>query len=228
MFNQEKSNAFSERLMATLNEGALCLMTSIGHRSGLFDVLAENPALTSEELARKAGLAERYVREWLGAMVTGRVVEHDPNTHRYSLPPEHAAWLTRAATPNNMAVFAQYIPLLGKVEDDILHCFQNGGGVPYERYGRFHEVMAEDSGQTVLSCLFSHILPLVPNLTDQLDSGIRVLDLGCGSGLALNHLAERFPNSDASGSTCARTPLTAPGTKRAEGGSRTFASKHET
>ena len=170
-------------------------MVSIGHRTGLFDVMSKSPAETSEEIAARAGLNERYVREWLGAMVTGRVVAIDPATSRFSLPPEHAAFLTRAAAADNMAVFAQYVGILGCVEDDIVECFRYGGGVPYEKFPRFHEVMAEDSGQSVLSSLESHILPLVPGLTDRLAKGIRVLDVGCGWGRIMNRLAGLFPRS---------------------------------
>ena len=88
-------------------------------------------------------------------MVTARVVAIDPGTSCVTLPAEHAAFLTRAAAADNLSVFAQYIGLLGSVEDDIVHCFRHGGGVPYERYPRFHAVMAEDSGQSVLSSLES-------------------------------------------------------------------------
>jgi 2-polyprenyl-3-methyl-5-hydroxy-6-metoxy-1,4-benzoquinol methylase len=128
-------------------------------------------------------------------MVTARVVDYDPATKQYVLPPEHAASLTRAAAANNMAAFAQYISGLGSIEDDVLACFKAGGGVPYDRFPRFHEVMAEDSGQSVLSSLESHILPLVPGLTERLGDGIRVLDLGCGRGRILHRLATLFPNS---------------------------------
>jgi 2-polyprenyl-3-methyl-5-hydroxy-6-metoxy-1,4-benzoquinol methylase len=190
-----KAQAFAGRLLAALNDGALCLMVSVGHRTGLFDVMSQSPPATSQELASRAGLNERYVREWLGAMVTARVVTIDAATSRCSLPPEHAACLTRAAVADNMAVFAQYVAVLGAVEDDIVECFRRGGGVPYERFGRFHEIMAEDSGQSVLSSLESHILPLVPGLTERLARGIRVLDVGCGRGRVLNRLAELFPRS---------------------------------
>lgn len=190
-----KAAAFEERFVQVLNDGALSLMASVGHRTGLFDVMAEMPPATSAEIARRAGLDERYVREWLGAMVTGSIVEYDAGTATYRLPPEHVACLARAATPNNLAVFAQYIPLLGAVEDDIVACFRQGGGVPYARYGRFHEVMAEDSGQSVLPALRDHILALVPGLTRRLEEGIRVLDVGCGRGRALNLMAEWFPES---------------------------------
>ena len=194
-FDHDRADNFAKRFMGTLNAGAVCLMVSIGHRTGLFDSMADTTPGTSADIAVKAGLDERYVREWLGAMVTGDIVEYDPETKTYALPDEHAAFLTRKATPDNMAVFAQYIPLLGSVEDDIVECFKKGGGVPYSRYPRFHAVMAEDSGQTVLSSIIEHILPLVPDLKDRLDKGIQVLDVGCGAGRAINLMAERFPNS---------------------------------
>ena len=190
-----KAEAFAGKMLTALNHGALCLMISIGHRTGLFDVMSQSPAARSEEIADRAGLSERYVREWLGAMVTGGVVEFDPASRRYRLPPEHAAYLTRAAAADNMAVFGQYVGLLGGVEDDILECFRNGGGVPYERFTRFHDVMAEDSGQSVLSSLESHILPLAPGLTERLAKGSRVLDAGCGRGRILTRLAELYPRS---------------------------------
>jgi 2-polyprenyl-3-methyl-5-hydroxy-6-metoxy-1,4-benzoquinol methylase len=186
---------FGSELLATLNHGALCLMISIGHRTGLFDVMSGMAPSTSAEIARQSGLNERYVREWLGAMVTGRVVDVNPETQQYSLPPGHAALLTRAAGADNIAVFAQYIGVLGAVEDDIVQCFRAGGGVPYSKFPRFHEVMAEDSGQSVMSTLESHVLPLVPGLSDQLASGISMLDVGCGRGRILNKLAASFPAS---------------------------------
>ncbi len=193
--DQARAEAFAGRFLTALNEGALCLMISIGHRTGLFDTMGESRPGTSAEIATQAGLNERYVREWLGAMVTAGVVEFDPATKRYSLPAEHGAFLTRAAAADNMAVFAQYIAELGSVESDIVACFKKGGGVPYEKFSRFHELMAEDSGQSVLSSLESHILPLVPGLTDRLEQGIRVLDLGCGRGRILHRLASLYPSS---------------------------------
>ena len=195
LYSTEKAEAFAGRLVETLDSASLALMLSIGHRTGLLDTLAGSGEVTSEELAEHAGLNERYVREWLNALTTAAVVEYAPTTARYRLPPEHAAWLTRAATPDNVAVTMQYIPLLGAIEDDVVRCFREGGGVPYERFERFHEVMAEESGQTTLSSLHSHILPLVPGSEARLEAGARLADLGCGRGRALIALAERFPDS---------------------------------
>src|SRR6266545_8254208 len=194
-YDAAKADAFADRLLTTLNNGALCLMIAVGHRSGLFDAMRALPPSTSAEIARHAGLNERYVREWLGAMVTGRVIEVDPATQRFSLPPEHAAYLTRSAGADNIGVFTQYISLLGGVEDEIVECFKKGGGVPYAKFPRFHEVMAEDSGQSVLSSLESHIVKLVPGLAERFTAGIQMLDVGCGRGRIMNRLAELYPKS---------------------------------
>jgi hypothetical protein len=182
-------------MVEVLNHAGLGLMTSIGHRTGLFDVMSRTPAATSAGIAAEAGLNERYVREWLGAMATGGVVEYDETDATYRLPPEHAAWLTREASPNNLAVAMQFLAVLGHVEDQVVEAFQHGRGVPYSAYHRFHDVMAEESAQTVVAALFEHVLPMVPGLADRLAAGVDVLDVGCGSGRAINTLAERFPAS---------------------------------
>ena len=221
--DRQKAEAFASRLLTVLNDGALCLMASIGHRTGLFDAMRDWPPQTSNEIASRAGLNERYVRERLGAMVTSGIVTVDSQSLHYQLPPEHAAYLTRAAGANNFAAFTQYVPILGRVEDAIIDCFKNGGGVPYEQYPRFHAVMAEDSGTSVLSSLESHVLPLVPGLADHLARGLRWLDAGCGSGRILNRLAELFPNSGFVGmdlskeaTRVARDEATAKGLKNVE------------
>ena len=85
------------------------------------------------------------------------------------------------------------------VEDGIVEGFKNGGGVPYSAFPRFHEVMAEDSGQTVVEARTNHILPLVPGLVERLEDGIEVLEVGCGSGRALNLMVRTFSNSSFTG-----------------------------
>ncbi|HSG50336.1 MAG TPA: class I SAM-dependent methyltransferase [Longimicrobiales bacterium] len=187
--------AFRERLLEVANHGALALALSVGHRTGLLDALGEIPAGTSREIAERAGLNERYVREWLAALAAGRIVEFDAPTDRYRLPPAHAALLTRRASPHNMAVVMQWIPVLAQVEDRLVESFRRGGGVHYHEYARFHDVMAEMSGETVVAAIFDGILPLAPGVTERLREGIDVLDAGCGQGRALMAMASEFPNS---------------------------------
>lgn len=192
--NYKKLEAFTEKMMSVINSSGLALMISVGHRTGLFDVLAGLKPSTSAEIAEAAGLNERYVREWLGAMVTGRIIDYEPEAREYRFPVEHAAVLTRTADVN-LASTTQWLAVLGGVEDAICDCFRNGGGVPYEQFHRFHEVMAEESHQTVVKALETHILKAVPELLDELKRGIDVLDVGCGSGRALVKMATLFPCS---------------------------------
>lgn len=193
--HSQSADAFAERLIEIGNNAAIALMISVGHRTGLFDALEEMPPSTSEEIATVAGLNERYVREWLAAMSVGGIVLYDPVQECYRLPVEHAAFLTRGAAPDNLAVLMQYIAVLGSVEDEIVECFEQGGGVPYAKFERIHAVMAEDSGQVVESMLLEQVIPLAPGLTRKLEMGIDVLDVGCGSGRAMVQLAEAFPRS---------------------------------
>src|SRR5579862_4312391 len=186
-------------MLGMMNEAALALMVSVGHRTGLFDVMAGMPAATSASIASAAGLDERYVREWLAAMTTGRITEHDGAAGTYRLPAAHAAWLTRAAGMDNLATGMQYIGLMALVEDQIVECFRHGGGVGYAAFPRFQAVMAEDSGAVHDATLVDVTLPLVPGLTDRLRAGIDVADVGCGSGHAVNLMAEAFPRSHFTG-----------------------------
>ncbi len=189
------TEAFGERMVGVLNDACLALMTSIGHQVGLFDVMAGLPPATSHEIAGAAGLQERYVREWLGAMTTARVVGYDAADRSYHLPAEHAASLTRAAGPGNLALQMQFIALLADVEAPVVECFRTGGGVPYAAYQEFHRLMAEDSASVHDVALVDGIVPLVAGLPDRLRAGIDVADIGCGSGHAINLLAQAFPNS---------------------------------
>ena len=191
-----KVSAFGAKMLSILNDGMAANMISIGHQVGLFDAMAGlGVAATSQEIADVAGLNERYVREWLGAMATAGIVDYEPGRGAYVLPPEHATMTTRAAGPNNFAMFAQFIPMGGSVEDELIDKFRHGGGVPYSSYPHFHAVMAELSGTIVDATLLNVTLPLVPGAIEALQKGIRVADVGCGSGHAIMLMAEAFPNS---------------------------------
>ncbi|GAA4412195.1 class I SAM-dependent methyltransferase [Fodinibacter luteus] len=191
----DRVQEFASNLFGALAAGSTALMVSIGHRTGLFDALSGLPACTSPQVAAAAGLHERYVREWLHAMTTARVVEHNPTDDSFRLPAEHAAVLTRESGPDNLAALMQFLPLMAEVETDVVGCFAEGGGVPHARYGRFHDVMAELSANTNDAALLDRVVPLVPGLQDRLKRGIRGADVGCGQGHAVNLLARAFPAS---------------------------------
>jgi len=182
--------------MAGAIDGAsLALLLSIGHQTRLFDTMADLPPATSGQIADAAGLNERYVREWLGGVVSARVVDYDPAHTTYWLPRHRAAVLTRAAGPDNLARIAQFISLCGEVEQKIVGCFERGGGLSYSEYPRFQKLMAEMNGEVFDADLVDGILPLVDGLPRRLREGVDVADIGTGSGHAINVMARAFPAS---------------------------------
>lgn len=192
---RETAEAFSERIVSAIDSASLMLLVSIGHQTGLLDTMATLPPATSTQIADAAGLNERYVREWLGGMTTGRIVDYHVDTATYSLPAHRASVLTRAAGPDNLALVAQFLPLLGNVEQKIVDCFRVGGGLHYSEYPRFHQLMAEQSGAVFDASLVDAVLPLVDGLPGRLRRGADVADFGCGSGHAINVMARAFPAS---------------------------------
>lgn len=190
---------FAERMTASIDAASIAILTSIGHQTGLFDAMAGLPHATSAQIADAAGLHERYVREWLGGMVVAEVLDYEPaaatEAGTYFLPREHAAVLTRAAGTGNIARVAQFIPLLSEVEQKIITCFRQGGGLSYAEFPRFHSLMAEQSGETFDAALVDVVLPMAAGVPQRLAEGADVADFGCGSGHAVNVMAAAFPAS---------------------------------
>src|SRR5579883_854080 len=180
--DQAATQAFTDRLLEILNHGLLTIMMSIGHQTGLFDVMAGLAPSTSAQVADAAGLNERYVREWLGAMVAGGIVDYEPAGATYSLPAERAALLTRAAGHRNLASWMQSVPLLSVTEPQIVEAFRRGGGVPYDEFLRFRQVMAQRSATRSDAVQVDLVLPIVPGLPERLGAGIEAADVGCGFG----------------------------------------------
>lgn len=193
--DQEKAQAFGGRMLDMCTNGMLMAMTSVGHEVGLFEALANRPPATSQMIADATGLNERYVREWLACMAAGGIVEYSAMDATFRLPDEHAASLTSAAGPGNMALWAWAMTGFGEALDQLIDSFRNGGGVPYSAFTKFPPLMAAVSGAQYDASLISAILPLVPGLVDRLKAGIDVADIGCGSGHAINLMAKTFPNS---------------------------------
>jgi 2-polyprenyl-3-methyl-5-hydroxy-6-metoxy-1,4-benzoquinol methylase len=195
----ETAEEFSERMVAAIDSASLTILMSIGHQTGLLDTMAGLGPASSAQIADAAGLNERYVREWLGGMTTGHIIDYDAEHGTYSLPPHRAVVLTRAAGAHNLALVAQFVPLLGEVEQKIIGCFRAGGGLPYSEFPRFHALMAETSGPVFDAALVDVVLPLVDGLVERLRSGADVADFGCGSGHAVNVMARAFPASRVTG-----------------------------
>ena len=185
---------FANRLLDIYTGGFLTYMIEIGEATGLFTAAVEGPA-SSVQLAERAGLSERHVREWLGAMVVAGIFDYQPESAVYSMPPEHATCLT-GSSPYNMAPRALGLSRLGKVVPQVIDTFRRGGGVPYADYmPDFTDLMDALGRHRYDDLLVSVYLGLAPGLLERLAGGISVADIGCGSGHVPNLMGQAFPRS---------------------------------
>lgn len=198
-FDQSKAEAFAAHVLNVINGGYLTLSLSIGRSTGLFEVMKELKPSTSEQIASKARLNERYVREWLAAMVTGRIMDFDAAKKTYYLPPEHSAFLVEEAGLDNMPVFAETLFSTSVTMDKIIECFHKGGGVKYDDFSKCLHCIKDMSVPYYDSLLVGKLIPLVPGLKEKMEKGISVLDVGCGHGHGINVMAAAFPKSKFTG-----------------------------
>ncbi|HYH07044.1 MAG TPA: class I SAM-dependent methyltransferase [Thermoanaerobaculia bacterium] len=189
------AGVYAYRIARTLNSGFTAMMISVGHRTGLFDVLAALPPSTSAQIATAASLSERYVREWLAAMTTAHIIDYDARTGTYFLPIEYAAVLARMAGANNLAPSAQMLSLLAANEDLVVAGFRSGGGVVPQAYERLRATMAAEKRELIDESYVDALLELMPDMRARLEAGTTVLDAGCGDGALTLTFARMFPRS---------------------------------
>ncbi|MBW2705885.1 MAG: methyltransferase domain-containing protein [Deltaproteobacteria bacterium] len=193
---------FTEKLTEILNYSALNLAMAVGYQTGLFDVMDTfDTPRTLEAIADKADLNPRYVKEWLGVMVTGQIVELSMGVdekNRYYLPKQWGDLLARRAGSSNLGVYTQEIPLLTSCAmEAVVEGFSSGDGVTYDHYPKFQSFMSQLADAKHRQVLVDKFLPSVDGgrIIEGLTSGIRVCDLGCAQGVALMLMAEAFPQS---------------------------------
>eukprot|EP01083_Nonionella_stella_P160797 525937_1 len=176
-------------------DGLIVIMAKIGEKTGIFDAAEKGGPQTVDELAKSARVNERYVREWLSAMACAKVFNFDVNTRQFSLGKGTREFLKKSA---NVSDTSHWVHMFGQNIDRYVDVFRNGGGVGYEHFENFHEMMGNIYRSTYDNDLVQRYLPLLKDIHDRLQSGesLKVLDVGCGSGHAINVMAKAFPNSD--------------------------------
>lgn len=190
--DRKRVQEFARTLFSHYTSGVVTLMVDIGHKTGLFDAAAKGSG-TSAQIAERAGLDERYVREWLGAMTTGGIVDYDARARTFTLPVEHAVCLTGTSS-RNLAGNSQVLAMLATRLPKVATCFREGGGVPYAEFRPDFTAYMDASWRLLYDgLLIKSLLPAVKGLPDRLAAGIRVADLGCGTGHAVNVMAREYP-----------------------------------
>jgi SAM-dependent methyltransferase len=163
---------------------------------GLFKDLAAHGPATSDALASRMGMNERYAREWLGGMASAGYLEYEPATRRFTLPPEHAPALAQEGGPVFFGGIYQELPAVTGVLDQLTIAFRAGGGVPQSAYNdQMWDGLERFSSIWFENLLTPQWLPAMPDVQAKLEHGAQVADVGCGRGRALIKLAQTFPNS---------------------------------
>lgn len=192
--DRRAAGEFARTMVGHLSSAMVVTMLELGRRTGLLDALAHGPR-TVEELASDRGIRPRYLQEWLGAVVTGGVVVHDPAAGTFHLPPERAAALT-APSPYNLSGMVTIAAGTAGSLDQLETAFRHGGGIGYgEHVLEVDEVIDRLSRHRYDALLVGVYLAQVPGLVQRLEAGARVLELGCGRGHASRLIAEAFPAS---------------------------------
>ena len=190
----EKLEKFTDRIMSDVNAAMSSLNLYIGHRLDLFKALQLLGKTETSGLADYSKTNERYILEWLECLAAGAYIDHDPETGKFSIPPEHALALTRQDNPYYMAAFLCWIPSLAGVVKPVIEAFKTGNGVPYEAYGEDGlEAIGQGNKPMFINDYVSCWIPAKHNVKGILDSGARVADIGCGYGWSSISLAKGFP-----------------------------------
>jgi len=195
-FDGDKAHAFAFKVLGDFTACQMGTLTTIADRLGLFDRLAEGGPATSVEFAARAGIDERYGREWLAAMACHGYLAYDDARRRFALPPEHAFCLTDRDSPVYLGSLFGMAPTTWSNVDLLTDAFRHGGGVPQERFGGEFWCGFERFTRTAFrNNLVADWIPAMPEVDAALRAGGAVADGGCGNGQALLFLAQGYPEA---------------------------------
>lgn len=194
--DQKQIEKMAFRVIGDTSGAFTMALAYIGDRLGLFRAMAGAGPLTSAELARRLSLQERYVREWLKAMVTSEYINYDSETQMFSMTAEQAFVLVNEDSPMFTGGLMQMAAPTVSHYEKLMEAFQHGGGVTYPELGPDVMEGTERLFRTgYVNFLTTEWLPAVPGLVEKLTAGIEVADVGCGAGQALIQMAKAYPNS---------------------------------
>lgn len=198
--DREKIEAFLERFIELASGATTIGLLAVADRCGLSSHMAQTGGGTAAAIAEGAQLEERYVREILSGLAAAGVVSYEADTEIFALPPEHALFLADEDSPYFMGGWLDMIPAMLKQLNGVATATVHGGGVGFEEYGD-EIIKGIDRGNTPSQRAFLNRkwLPGIPGLVERLESGIRVADIGCGSGTVPRLIAESYPETSVFG-----------------------------
>ena len=203
----DKLKDYAKHVFGALGGAMTSTMIFLGDRLGFYKVLAEEGPLTSEELAAKTELSERWVREWIQQQGAAGVLEYQ-GEGRFALSAEGAAVLANEMHPAFGAGFFAHLPQMLQVAERLPEAFKTGRGLPYDAFGPEGAVGIERGfAPWFRTLLVPMALPKIPGIVDALSAGVEAADIGCGTGVALLEMAKAYPKSQFVGYDISRHAL---------------------
>ena len=194
--NEAKLHEFVGKVVGDFGAALSTVLTYIGQKLGLYAALRDIGPATSEELAKRTGLSERYVREWLLNQATGGYVAYDPATGRYVLPPEQAVALTDETSPFFVGGGFYVIKAMLRAEPRISEAFRTGGGMLWGEHDPDLFVGTERFFRPGYAThLTAEWIPALTGVEEKLKAGGKIADVGCGHGASTIIMAKAYPQS---------------------------------
>jgi SAM-dependent methyltransferase len=175
----------------------------LGDRLGLYAPLA-GAWLTSAELSVRAGIAERYAREWLEEQAVAGFLDVDDATadaavRRYGLSSDHAAVLLDRDAPTYMAAWARMFVAAAQQLPALMDAYRGGGGVNWRAYGPDMSEGQEYGNRPSYINALAGWFASIADVHERLSAGARMADIGCGGGWSSISLARAYPNLSVDG-----------------------------
>ena len=196
MVDQDKLHQFIGRMLGDLGGALSAPLVRIGDRLGLYKALHECGPMTSNDLAAKTNIAERYAREWLSHQAASGYVEYDPATRKFTLPPEQAMVFAEPDSPVYLQGGFDLATTMMENQSLVEPAFSTGRGVGW---GEQSQCLFCSAGRffrpSYHSNLVSSWLPALDGIVARLERGATVADVGCGHGFSTVIMAKAFPKS---------------------------------
>jgi 2-polyprenyl-3-methyl-5-hydroxy-6-metoxy-1,4-benzoquinol methylase len=191
-----KMHDLAFRVVGDMGGAFTAALGYVGIQLGLYKAMAGAGALSSDALAAKTGLNERYVREWAKAMVAAEYLDYEAETKKFVMTDEQAFVLTNEDSPLFVGGGLQLAtPTICNVPK-IMDAFKNGGGVKYSELGdEIPGAIEQFFRPSYLNFLTQDWLTRIPGLVEKLERGARIADIGCGCGQSTVIMAAAYPNS---------------------------------